>query len=73
MRFQVLMVVTMKATFLRLTGKTSPIVICIPLYEEAKTLFCYVMILKLYVFITQLLTILHTSTGFRDCVRFTSN
>lgn len=73
MRFQVLVVVTMKATFLCLTGKTSPIVIFIPLYLEGKTQFCSVMILKLSVFVTQLLFIVHTSKGLRDCVRFTSN
>ena len=73
MKFQVLVVVTIKATFLHLTGTTGPIIICIPLYPDGETLFCYVMILKLSVFVTQLLFILHTSKGLRDCVRFTSN
>ena len=65
----------MKATFLCLTGKTSPIKICIPLHTEGKTLFCYVMILKLSVFVTQLLFILHTSEGLRELceVRFQLN
>ena len=48
------------------------LVICIPLYIGAKILFCYVKIIKLSVFVTQLLLTLHTSKGLRDCVRFTS-